>query len=310
MHCKITDAVVKEYHAHVWSTRLSALASVAASAAVIALVSSALTTYSSPSSSSSASSSYWEGVLPYASVSSFFTRMLSLFSATKSIAVAPVNAVSAVASSVNTTVTVSSSTTSTPTATTAVSATVLAKRIMLGTISLCTLGTSLFCWWQSRVLDAAAKELGSAPFFLMTFKRLYSRQLAEGNAFTSSLWERVRERLPFSLTFVELKTMHRVKASDLAMLDRIIDDDLANLRRRASPVFPVLLPISPFPVAVGGGDPSSASDSSTMLAASTSSEVHNDEALGDIRATLFTAEESVGVGCLPRERVIIPSENI
>ena len=54
--------------------------------------------------------------------------------------------------------------------------------------------------------------------------------------------------------------------ADLASIERVLDDDVANLRRRASPVFPVLMPSIPFSVPSPSGSPSRTLSSSSAMA--------------------------------------------
>ena len=113
----------------------------------------------------------------------------------------------------------------------------LIKNVFAATATGLTFLTSL-SWFQGRSLDMYSSSLTSEEGFEETFSKLYARNIVEGDEFTKALWQKVRSKLNRSVTYVELSAMRRVLGADLLLLERILEEDTANLRRQASPTFP------------------------------------------------------------------------
>ena len=86
---------------------------------------------------------------------------------------------------------------------------------------------------QSHTLALKRVTLCSAAGFGETFARLYARAIAEKDAFTSNLWESVLPPMLLSVTPDTLPKLPRVKPADLQLLERVLSEDVANLRRKA-----------------------------------------------------------------------------
>lgn len=98
-------------------------------------------------------------------------------------------------------------------------------------------GTGALYWWQSKFLIDKAAQLIKDESMISTFKRLYARRIAERDESTTSLWARVHDHLILGLTAADLKAMDKVRNSDLKDLEKILDFDIPNLRRKAAPAF-------------------------------------------------------------------------
>lgn len=67
------------------------------------------------------------------------------------------------------------------------------------------------------------------------FKLQYGREIADGDEFVLSLWKRVKPQLQLSIQTLGIDNVPKIKASDLAALDKIVRDDIPTLRRKAAP---------------------------------------------------------------------------
>lgn len=90
-------------------------------------------------------------------------------------------------------------------------------------------------WYNSQLLRRAEADLASPDGLSASFRRSYARQIAEGDEFTASLWERVRGSLELNLSAVGLANVPAVKAGEVEDLDRILEEEIPRLRRLASP---------------------------------------------------------------------------
>lgn len=109
---------------------------------------------------------------------------------------------------------------------------------VLAAISLSGVGsTAALYWWQSGRLIEKARDLIKDEAMISSYKRLYSRRLAEKDEFTSSLWARVYDHLILGLSAAELKSMDKVRVNELKDLEKILEFDIPNLRRKAAPAF-------------------------------------------------------------------------
>jgi hypothetical protein len=75
--------------------------------------------------------------------------------------------------------------------------------------------------------------LCSAAGLTETFQRLFARQIVEKDAFSASLWESVQARMLLSVTPDALQTLPRVRPADTAALERLLEVDVSQLRRKA-----------------------------------------------------------------------------
>ena len=64
-----------------------------------------------------------------------------------------------------------------------------------------------------------------------------SPQIAEGDAFVASVWQRIRDRLQLNLRGSGgLEMAQAVSAAELASLQAILDEEIPKLRRLAAPL--------------------------------------------------------------------------
>lgn len=103
----------------------------------------------------------------------------------------------------------------------------------VGGIGFATTG-GLF-YYQSRLIHQMATSLMKSEAITAAFKRLYAKRLAERDESLTSLWRRVEDHMLVSLTLNDFRSLEKVKASDVKELDRILEIDIPNLRRKASP---------------------------------------------------------------------------
>ncbi|GMH60666.1 hypothetical protein TrST_g7548 [Triparma strigata] len=89
--------------------------------------------------------------------------------------------------------------------------------------------------WNGQKLKEEEKRLLSEDGLEQTFRRVYSRQISEGDEFTASFWGRTREPLRMNLTAMGLENAEDATAKDIAGLEAILEDDIPRLRRLASP---------------------------------------------------------------------------
>lgn len=98
-------------------------------------------------------------------------------------------------------------------------------------------GTALLFYLQSNRMGDAARNLVTDEAMVASYKRIYARKANEKDEYLTSLWARVHDQLITSLNPRDLETMDKVSSSDVKQLDKILEYDIPNLRRKAAPVF-------------------------------------------------------------------------
>ena len=246
MHCKVIDSTVSRYKARVWANRLS-MFTTGCAVAITGVAVCAFAMHSSKQSSLASS-------LKDSSRASISTPIALEVPQSAPLDVKPSLRGSFFGSAVKAVVPVSlpecdSSTVSCASGSVASSTDTahsnsllnrdysLIKNIFAVTATGLAFLTSL-SWFQGISLDSYSASLTSEEGFDETFSKLYARNIAEGDEFTKALWQKVRSKLNRSVTYVELSAMRRVLGADLLLLERILEEDTANLRRQASPNFP------------------------------------------------------------------------
>lgn len=91
--------------------------------------------------------------------------------------------------------------------------------------------------WQSKRQIALADDLLTEPVMNLTFKKLYSRSVADKDEFTMSIWRRVQDHILISMSSSELTELPKVDSSEIQRLQKIMDLEIPNLRRMSAPVF-------------------------------------------------------------------------
>lgn len=92
-------------------------------------------------------------------------------------------------------------------------------------------------WFQKKVLADEAKTVTSEGYVHSIFKNLYAKQLAENDEFVASLWPRVAAHIAVTISSMDIGTMSRVGSSDLNKIERILDVEIAKLRKKLLPKF-------------------------------------------------------------------------
>lgn len=67
------------------------------------------------------------------------------------------------------------------------------------------------------------------------FKMQYGRSIAEGDEFILSLWGRVLPQLQVSLRTIGMDNIPKVSASELKLIENILQVNIPKLRRDAAP---------------------------------------------------------------------------
>lgn len=92
-------------------------------------------------------------------------------------------------------------------------------------------------YYQNKVVVEKASELMREEAMVSSFKKLYARRIADKDEFITSLWTRVEDHLLLTLSPLDLRTVEKVKTTDIKDLEKILEIDIPNLRRKASPAF-------------------------------------------------------------------------
>ena len=92
-------------------------------------------------------------------------------------------------------------------------------------------------WFQSKALEDEARNIVSEGSVQSTYKRLYSKSLAESDEFISSTWPRVYQHISLTIRAQDLIGLPRVSSSDYNLIAKILDSDIAKLRKRIMPKF-------------------------------------------------------------------------
>lgn len=114
--------------------------------------------------------------------------------------------------------------------------------LLLSTGAVGTLTTAAITLWRYTSLHYHLQAYKKRSTFEDIVKTLYAKELTANDAFTTAVASQVIEHMPVNVTPVVIQTLQRVPKKDFLALNRIIHDDIANLRRRASPSFPVISP--------------------------------------------------------------------
>jgi hypothetical protein len=92
-------------------------------------------------------------------------------------------------------------------------------------------------WYQQQTLEDEVKMITEETSVQGFFKHLYSKQIAENDEFIASIWPRVHQHITMTIRPSELKTLSRVSASEMGLVDRILEKDIAQLRKKILPKF-------------------------------------------------------------------------
>eukprot|EP01032_Pedospumella_encystans_P025884 gene25884-29239_t len=91
--------------------------------------------------------------------------------------------------------------------------------------------------WQNRDLTRQSKQLATESAMNAAFQKLYARRIADKDASTVSLWHRVQDHLTLTLSSEDLAGLDKVSSVHVAELEKVLEVEIPNLRRKAAPVF-------------------------------------------------------------------------
>ena len=93
--------------------------------------------------------------------------------------------------------------------------------------------TGVIAALQQRSLTIQRAAMCSAQGLEASFTRLYARAIADKDVFTQNLWDSIIPSLKRNVTPASLAKLQRIKPADVQLLERVLSDDVANLRRKA-----------------------------------------------------------------------------
>ena len=109
--------------------------------------------------------------------------------------------------------------------------------LIAGATAVGSVGSGGLYWWQTKDLRQQSSQLATESAMNAAFQKLYARRLAEKDEFTISLWHRVQDHLTLTLSSEDLANLEKVNSSHISELERILEVEIPNLRRKAAPAF-------------------------------------------------------------------------
>lgn len=103
--------------------------------------------------------------------------------------------------------------------------------------------TAITTWWQNRRVQQLLESFSNRKAYEQIFETIYAKEIMAQNEFIISVGSMVLDRLPVNISPEIIPTLRHVQKADRTALERILQEDLANLRRRASPNFPQITPV-------------------------------------------------------------------
>lgn len=115
------------------------------------------------------------------------------------------------------------------------------KRTIMSWVGLsgATAITGVITWAQYRI-TRLLNTFNEKSTFEGLYKQIYQKELAANDEFTIALGRTVLEEISTNINSEVVQRTQRVDKPDFFALNRILNEDIANLRRRASPNFPTL----------------------------------------------------------------------
>lgn len=104
-----------------------------------------------------------------------------------------------------------------------------------GVSVLAVLASGGLLYHNSSVLRALERDLLTEDALSEQFRRLYGRQLAEGDEYVLALWKRVLPAVQVAVHTLGLGALPKLKASDFDAIDRILTKEVPELRRQCAP---------------------------------------------------------------------------
>lgn len=102
-------------------------------------------------------------------------------------------------------------------------------------VSATVLGVGGLRWYNQSRLTRLECDLLTSEQLTRSFQRTHAREIRDADEFTSSLWQRIKEPLRSSLESVGLGNAEKVSADEIRALERILEEEIPELRRKASP---------------------------------------------------------------------------
>ncbi|KAG7383894.1 EH domain-containing protein 1 [Phytophthora boehmeriae] len=90
-------------------------------------------------------------------------------------------------------------------------------------------------WHNSTVLTQLERDLLHEDSLGELFRRRYGRQLAEGDEYVLSLWKRVLPTLQVAAHTLGFSKLPKLKSSEIAALENIVNNEIPELRRQCAP---------------------------------------------------------------------------
>ncbi|TYZ61252.1 hypothetical protein PybrP1_001093 [[Pythium] brassicae (nom. inval.)] len=104
-----------------------------------------------------------------------------------------------------------------------------------GVSVLAVLASGALLWHNTSVLRQLERDLLSEDALSEQFRRLYGRQLAEGDEYVLALWKRVLPAIQVAVHTLGFRALPKLKASEFDAIERIIAKEVPELRRQCAP---------------------------------------------------------------------------
>lgn len=104
-----------------------------------------------------------------------------------------------------------------------------------GVSILSALASGGLLWNNASVLSQLERDLLTEDALSDQFRRLYGRQLAEGDEYVLALWKRVLPAIQVSVHTLGFGSLPKLKASEMDAIENIIKKEIPELRRQCAP---------------------------------------------------------------------------
>lgn len=104
-----------------------------------------------------------------------------------------------------------------------------------GVAAVSVLASAGLLWNNASVLGQLEKDLLTEDALSDQFRRLYGRQLAEGDEYVLALWKRVLPSIQVAVHTLGFKALPKLKAAELDAIESIIKKEIPELRRQCAP---------------------------------------------------------------------------
>ncbi len=104
-----------------------------------------------------------------------------------------------------------------------------------GMTAFTVLGVGGMKWFNNSKLAEAENQLLTMEELSAAFQRTHTREISDADEFTASIWQRIRDNLQLSLKSAGMDSYPTVSDGEMNDLRKILDEDIPELRRLASP---------------------------------------------------------------------------